>query len=184
MGFTPMPATSPLDQPRYLDDLLLYRLSRIVSTAGSMVVRLCEGRFGVTRREWRMVVALAEAGTLQPSELADRVQLDRARTSRAVTSLVGKSLVSRRVVSTDHRQAKLELTAAGHALYTAMFPLVVAINKALVHELSQAEQLAFDHSLLLIQRSADQQLQSSVLPHANRRLGHNRRLTAGTTGGN
>ena len=131
-----------------------------------------------------MVVALAEAGTLQPSELAERVQLDRARTSRAVTSLVGKSLVSRRVVSTDHRQAKLALTAEGLALYTAMFPLVVAINKALVCDLSQAEQSVLAHSLQQIQRSADQQLESSILPHANRRLGHNRGYAARTTDGN
>ena len=148
-----------------------------------MVVRLCEGQFGVTRREWRTVVALADAGSLQPSELAKSVHLDRARTSRAITSLVGKNLVSRRVLSSDQRQAKLALTVAGQALYAAMFPLVVAINQELVKELSHGERLALDLALQQIQRNADQQLQSSVLPNANRRLGRKQALTAGLQGG-
>ena len=53
-----MPAR--LAQPAALDDLLLYRLSRLLSVGGSMVIRLCEGRFGITRREWRVIARLAQ----------------------------------------------------------------------------------------------------------------------------
>ena len=45
---------SRLAQPAALDDLLLYRLSRLLAVGGSPVIRLCEGRFGITRREWRV----------------------------------------------------------------------------------------------------------------------------------
>ena len=51
----------PATPARPLDDLLLYRLSRLLSVAGSMVIKLCEGRFGITRREWRLI-ALSEPG--------------------------------------------------------------------------------------------------------------------------
>ncbi|WP_395705806.1 hypothetical protein [Casimicrobium huifangae] len=53
-----------------LDDLLLFRLSRLSNDAGAMVVRLCEGGYGITRREWRLLVALQLGVEMQPSALA------------------------------------------------------------------------------------------------------------------
>lgn len=53
-----------------------------------MVIRLCEGRLGITRREWRIIALLAQDEGLLSSQLAERAQLDRARTSKAITSLV------------------------------------------------------------------------------------------------
>ena len=119
-----MTPPSRLADPRTLDDLLLYRMARALQVAGSMVIRLCEGRFGITRREWRVLALLAQDPVLLSSELAERAQLDRARTSRAITSLVAKKLVRRETGLGDRRQARLALTDAGQALYDALFPLV------------------------------------------------------------
>ena len=52
-------AAPPWRQPSELDDLFLYHLARLMSSAGTMVVRLREGGFGITRREWRMIGLLA-----------------------------------------------------------------------------------------------------------------------------
>ena len=57
-----MPLPARLASPGSLDDLLLYRINRLLSVAGSMVIRLCEGRFGITRREWRVLALLAQEG--------------------------------------------------------------------------------------------------------------------------
>ena len=84
-----------LTHPRTIDDLFLYRISRLLVTGGAQVIRLCEGTFGITRREWRILALLAQGDGLLSSELAGRAQLDRARTSRAVTVLAAKQLVSR-----------------------------------------------------------------------------------------
>src|SRR5215831_5079836 len=102
--------------PAGLDDLLLYRLSHLLAVGGSMVIRLCEGRFGITRREWRVIARLAQEQELLSSELAERIQLDRARTSRAVSSLVAKKLVRRSTGVSDRRHARLALTERGRAL--------------------------------------------------------------------
>lgn len=40
------------------EDLLLYRMYRLTSVAGAMVVRLCEGGYGITRREGRILALL------------------------------------------------------------------------------------------------------------------------------
>jgi hypothetical protein len=39
-----------LTQPEVISDLLLLRLSRLLSVASVPIVRLCEGQFGITRR--------------------------------------------------------------------------------------------------------------------------------------
>jgi len=153
---------------RPLDDLLLYRLSRLVGVAGGMVIRLCEGRFGITRREWRLIAVLASRGELGSSQLAEHAQLDRARTSKAVGSLVEKQLVSRVARSGDRRQVLLGLTEAGQALYEELFPLVTSINAELMGALRKEDAAQLDESLHRLQARAERMVQEAVLPKADR----------------
>lgn len=153
---------------RALDDLLLYRLSRLVGVAGGMVIRLCEGRFGITRREWRLIAVLASRGELGSSQLAEHAQLDRARTSKAVGSLVEKQLVSRVARSGDRRQVLLGLTEAGQALYDELFPLVTSINAELMGALGKEDAAQLDESLHRLQARAERMVQEAVLPKADR----------------
>ncbi|MDQ0070163.1 DNA-binding MarR family transcriptional regulator [Variovorax boronicumulans] len=166
-----MPAAATVDAAaprRPLDDLLLYRMSRLLSVAGSMVIRLCEGRFGITRREWRLIAVLASRGELSSSQLAEHAQLDRARTSKAVGSLVAKQLISRVAKAGDRRQVQLGLTEAGQALYDALFPLVTKINGDLMKALDADDAARFDASLNLLQAKAERMVEEAVLPKADR----------------
>lgn len=168
-----------LREPAGLDDLLLYRLSRLLAVGGSMVIRLCEGRFGITRREWRVIARLAQEQELLSSELAERIQLDRARTSRAVTSLVAKKLVRRQAGTADRRQARLALTEKGRALHAALFPLVSDINRGLLGALPAADVQQLERMLDALQARADAMVESAELPKADRRRGARARLAMG-----
>lgn len=168
-----------LRDPAGLDDLLLYKLSRLLSVGGSMVIRLCEGRFGVTRREWRVIARLAQEQELLSSELAERIQLDRARTSRAVSSLVAKKLVRRRIGAADRRHARLSLTEQGRVLYQALFPLVCDINRGLLSTIGPAEVRQLDAMLARLQMQADTMVAHAELPKADRRRGGRARLAMG-----
>jgi DNA-binding MarR family transcriptional regulator len=154
-----------------LDGLLLFRLNRLMSVAGSMVTRLCEGRFGITRREWRMLAALAHRGELGSSQLAEHAQLDRARTSRAIGSLVDKGLVARTHPVGDRRQALLRLTESGGALYAELFPLVAQINAQLMSTLGPQGAADFDAALARLQAEAEGMVAAAALPKADRRRG-------------
>ena len=99
----------PWRQPSELDDLFLYHLARLMSSAGTMVVRLCEGGFGITRREWRMIGLLATKGAMQPSQLAELAQLDRTRTSRTISTLIAKGLLHKQGMAGDVSDAELEV---------------------------------------------------------------------------
>lgn len=148
-------AASRLADPQQLGDLVLFRLSRLAATAGAQVVRLCEGRFGVTRREWRLVALLAESGPLSPSQLALHAQLDRARTSRTLSTLIAKGLVRRTVQARDQRYAEVSLTDQGSTLHAQLFPGVAAINRQLLADLQPQEAAALEDLLERLQRRAD-----------------------------
>ncbi len=152
-----------------LADRWLYRLSRLRSVAGSMVIRICEGRFGITRREWRLIATLASHGELSSSGLAEHAQLDRARTSKAVGSLVDKALVARSHPAGDRRQVLLCLTERGRDLYDELFPLVTRINADLLGALDADAALQLDESLVRLQLHAEQMVAEAVLPKADRR---------------
>jgi DNA-binding MarR family transcriptional regulator len=160
-----------LRDPQVLGDLLIYRLGRLYATAGAMTLRVCEGEFGIPRREWRLLAVLGEAGALQPSELATRAELDRARTSRALAGLQTKGLVVRQVVASDRRLALVTLTDQGRELHLRLLPRVAAINGAILTRLSDSDVAQLDHLLDALQQQAMQVLGASAWPKADRRRG-------------
>lgn len=166
-----MSEPEPLANPASLDGLLLYRMSRVLAVSGSLVVRLCEGQFGITRREWRVLALLACEEGVFSSQLAQRAQLDRARTSRALTTLVAKRLVRRDARPGDRRQISLALTDEGRALYAAIFPLVTEINQSLLSALNTPEVETLDKILIRLQQRADGMVEHAELPRADRRHG-------------
>ena len=164
---------SPSQRLASIDELLLYRLGRLSSVAGSMVVRLCEGGYGITRREWAVVAQLYENGSLPPSALAERMHRDRARTSRTLTALGKKQWVLRTVPANDRRSALVSLTPAGRQLYEALMPQIQAINSQILKALQPEQAARFDEALerLLAQSQYLVTELGPDLPKANRRQG-------------
>lgn len=164
---------SPSQRLASIEDLLLYRLGRLSNVAGAMVVRLCEGGYGITRREWSVVAQLYENGSLPPSALAERMHRDRARTSRTLTALVAKRLVLRTIPAHDRRSALVSLTPAGRQIYEVLMPQIQAINSQILKALQPEEAAQFDEALERLQARAQTLLTelSPDLPKANRRQG-------------
>lgn len=160
---------SNLRQAASFEDLLLFRLSRVLSNAGAQIIRLCEGQYGITRREWRVIGTLGAGQALLSSELAQSIHLDRARTSRAITSLVSKGMLQRDQVQGDLRKARVQLTAKGQALYAQLFPQVVQINAQLTLGLDEADLALLDRALAFMQTQAQHLQEAATLPKANRR---------------
>ncbi len=143
-----------LDQPRTLDDMVLYVLWNLQTSAGRAVVRLCETEFGISRRQWRLLALLAEHPDMQPSALALRSGLDRARTSRVLSGLVHKKLVQRIPRPGNRREVTLRLTEQGSALQARLLPRVADINGRLLSVLSPAERAQLADMLARLQAQA------------------------------
>ena len=97
-----------LDNPQRLEDLLNYRLSRLLALSSAPGIRLFEGGYGVSRREWSLVGLIAENGKMSPSKLAQIAHLDRAHVSKAITELVAKGLLVREAAPNDARRAQIQ----------------------------------------------------------------------------
>lgn len=166
-----------LRAPRTLDDLLNYRLLRLFALGGAPVIRLLEGRYGIARREWRLIALLAAHGEMSPSALATLAHLDRPRTSRAVAALAAKRLVARTAAAGDARRARVALTPHGHALHDEVFPQVAAINTMLVSVLDDDAVRALDAALTRLTEHAQQVNEVLVRDvRADRRAGGSRRI--------
>ncbi|MEZ5646911.1 MAG: hypothetical protein R3E94_04415 [Burkholderiaceae bacterium] len=74
----------PLRDPGRLTDLINFRLQRCFSISGAPVVRLLEGRYSITRREWRLLATLAEQGPLSPSVLDVKAERQSGGSRRAL----------------------------------------------------------------------------------------------------
>lgn len=166
-----------LREPRTLDDLLNYRLQRLYVASSAPVVRLMEGRWGITHREWRLIALLAGHGRVSPSALAELAHLDRSRTSLAVTSLVGKRLVERAPQPGDARRVQIELSASGRFLFDEVFPQVAVINARVMAVIDDATAQALDRALAALTTQAEQlNREVAVGVRADRRRGGSRRM--------
>jgi DNA-binding MarR family transcriptional regulator len=166
-----------LSRPITVDDLLNYRLSCLLASSGAMITLLCEGRYGITRREWRLIALLAAHGAMSPSELARRAHLERPRTSRHITELAARKLIRRLPVPEDGRRAQVELTPKGQRLYEELFPQSVRFNDEVLAALSPQELSAFDKALDKLTEAAERIAAARpVADKADRRHGGARRI--------
>ena len=122
-----------------LSDMLMYRLYQAWSQSNPVFVRLCEGRYGITRREWRLLACAVEGGIMTSAELAAAAKLDLARTSRTLGTLCEKGWLRRLHDSADRRVVRVEATERGQERYLALLPEVARLNDMLVQDLSATE---------------------------------------------
>ncbi len=168
-----MPEPSRLRRLDSLLDMLLYRMTRIHAEAGGLVIRVCEGRFGITRQEWRVMSHIALTDGIHPTDLAQRCGLDKARTSRNLHSLVQKQLVLRQPQPSDRRHVVVRLTPEGRRVHDELLPLARRINQEVLAALSPEEVDWLDGVLDRLQARAEQVAadHGDELPKTQRRLG-------------
>ena len=97
-----------------------------ISRTARIVERRVEGnlrRFGITRVEWCVIVAVAEEGKKNPSDIANFVGIDRTATSRALRALESNGLIARKMGRDDRRTSEVELTEKGLAQFNAALPM-------------------------------------------------------------
>ena len=169
-----------LRDPRRHDELLNYQLNRLVRIGGAPAIRLCEGRYGISRFQWRLTAALVEDGPMAPGALSRRVQIDPGRVSLVVATLIEKGLVTRHKQTDDKRRALLSAAPTGRALYAELFPQLAAINRRLASVLSEDEAARLEDYLRRLTARAVQVHDEGggVDVRTDRRLGGSRRTPA------
>jgi DNA-binding MarR family transcriptional regulator len=136
--------------------MVLFRMAASTRCTVQVVTRVLEGGYGITRREWGVVMALGD-GQQSPSELAKRLVLDRVLVSRAITGLLNKRLVVRqRAANTLQGRTLLSLSPEGLLLHAELFPRLAAVNVELLEALQPDEVKQLDGLLSKLEvRSAE-----------------------------
>lgn len=163
--------------PQRLGELLNFRLQSLHAISGAPIIRMLEGKHGITRREWRLMATMAELGPVSPSRLAEVCGLDRARTSRAIGDLIAKGLLVRTIQANDTRRARVALTEEGKRLYVAIFPDIASVHTQLLSVLDDGQLSALDAILSQLTQQAhllNQCVASDV--KAQRQLGGSQRV--------
>lgn len=159
-----------LSRPRGIQDMFLYRINQLRAKGGGVVLRYCEGEFGITRREWVILAILSTEEVINSSALASRAELTPPATSKAVSSLLTKGLLERNVDPQNRRVARINISKSGKGVYEQILPIVISINKYILEPISKDEIELLDSMLERMQKQANK-LDMRGLPLANRRSG-------------
>ncbi|MGB3290729.1 MAG: MarR family winged helix-turn-helix transcriptional regulator [Burkholderiaceae bacterium] len=146
-----------------LSDMTMFRLYRAWAAGNPIFTRLCEGRFNITRREWRLLAIAMQHGSLTSTQLAHAAALDGPRTSRALGSLCGKGLLARRRDLADARTVHVSVTPQGERLYQEVMPVVASLNEVIFQDLNANELRALRSMLDRIVRRAGLMLDEDVI---------------------
>ena len=153
-------------------ELILFRLNRLAANSGQPLIRYCEGRYGISRREWRLIVILSLQGPCSSSELAERARLAPGPTSKAVSQLVAKAIVTPTPVPNDRRQVVIAMTERGRKIFDALYPIVHELNERLLSALAPEERQALDDLIGKLEKRVASWMTDVELPKADRRHGH------------
>jgi DNA-binding MarR family transcriptional regulator len=166
-----------LQQPDCHDDLLNYQLKRLFTLGGAPALRLCEGRYGVTRVQWHLLAKLVELGAMSATAVSRAAAMEQAKASRGIADLVQMGLADR---VTANRRNLLAATEQGQALYAELFPQLAGINRRLMDVLDDAEADLLESTLakLLARALALYEEGGGVDARANRRQGGSRKVRA------
>ena len=102
---------------------------------------------GVTVAEWVLLREMLDAGTANPSQLADAVGLTRGAVSKLVERLCRKKLALRSSSEGDQRYQTVELTAAGKQLVPVLAQLADENDREFFGHLKPEEKTQLMHLL-------------------------------------
>lgn len=150
-----MDAAPPAADDMRIETFFPYRLALLAEAVSRSMAQIYAERFDLSRDEWRVLSALAGAGSpARTAQVIEHATLDKVAVSRALLRLEGKGLVARDTDPDDSRGRLIRLLPAGRALYRKIVPMVRSREAFLLEGLEPAERSALDAALAkLLQRS-------------------------------
>ncbi len=136
-------------------NLLAYRLLSLSQLLNRGIEVVLDTHLGLSVRQWRVLLYLANAGPSSVQHIADFCRYDKSQVSRAVSELLDKKLVRSASSPSDGRRIVVALTAAGRKVYEQGLPLSLARQDRLASCLTGKELAAFQKTLETLTRQAE-----------------------------
>lgn len=136
-----------------LETFLPYRLARLAEAVSAEIRPVYKNHSGLTRPEWRVLVALADIGPTTATATAAHSAQHKTKVSRAVFALEQRRWLTREPSAQDRRFERLALTAAGHRAYRDLSPLMRVAEGAILERLTTEERAALEIGLAGLERA-------------------------------
>lgn len=130
-----------------LHRFLPYRIAVLSESVSQCVAQVYRERFGLSRDEWRVLAALADAGTVRTGDVIQATTLEKMQVSRAVARMQQGGLLERVPDPQDGRGWLLRLTASGRALFQKIAPMVEAREVFLLEALAPGEREVLERAI-------------------------------------
>lgn len=151
-----------------LEEFLPYELSVTASRTSRLFARRFESTFGLSIAEWRVMAVVGRFGTITPSAVAERTDMDKVKVSRATASLVAANLLEQGPAPHDGRARLLRLTRKGRTVHDGMVPLALAMEAQLAAGLTDEEWTMLRNCLRRLQEHV-RTLENTALMNATHR---------------
>ena len=130
-----------------LESFLPYRLNVVAEGVSRALSKLYEERHGISIAEWRVIATLGQYKRMAAKDIGLHSRMHKTKVSRAVARLIERECVARSSNENDLREAFLELTPEGLAIYNDLVPRALAFEAGLSEALSKSERVALDQIL-------------------------------------
>jgi DNA-binding MarR family transcriptional regulator len=141
--------TAPTRRPArlHLPDFIPFRLNRLAAAVSDHLSAIYRERFGLEIPEWRVMATVGLMYGCNARFIGESTRMHKTRVSRAISGLVRRGLIRRLPYATDKREMPLRLTPAGRRVYTALVPLALEREQALLRCLTGVERRSFQRCL-------------------------------------
>ncbi|MEM7428981.1 MAG: MarR family winged helix-turn-helix transcriptional regulator [Pseudomonadota bacterium] len=137
---SPDPDTPLIELERFLP----YRLNVVAEAVSRALSELYDARHGISIPEWRVIATLGQYRRMTAKDIGAHSRMHKTKVSRAVARLMERGCLARSSNSADKREAFLELTGSGRAIYDDLVPRALAFETALADRLSESERKALE----------------------------------------
>ena len=153
-----------------LEEFLPYELSVTASRTSRLFARRFEAAFGLSIAEWRVMAVVGRFGTITPSAVAERTDMDKVKVSRATAALVAGNLLEQGPAPHDGRARLLRLTRKGRSVHDGIVPLALAMEAQLASGLTDEEWTTLRSCLRRLQEHVRTLENAALMQATHRRL--------------
>ena len=125
-------------------------------------------RHGLTHPQFDIIATLGNTPGMTYKELGERTLITKGTLTGVIDRLEQKGLVERVRNCDDRRSFRVRLTAAGDALFGAVFPAVVAHGKQLFADYGDSDFEQLDHALRRLRTRLDAPAVAATAPGEHR----------------
>ena len=127
-----------------IEDVITFRLQRLVTIGDRAGNQWSERLFDLTLNEWRLLALIVAHAPARAGDMADLLYMDKSQLSRVIKSLQTRGLIKNAADPNDGRAVALKPTGKGKKLYATVMEEVLRSNERVLAPLTAEEVALFD----------------------------------------